>query len=207
MRKTCLALACSMLFCAISPIKGQTQQGMSEIRLQVSDGFPLALINSLTIGLSDAFSSAFSDYTIKREGESSVPGLWGIAYRYYVTPRFSVGLDAGYMQYSASYSLKKSDDEREGERKTKFIVALPTAEYSYLNKEKVQLYGNIGLGLTSMSGHSTVSGDGSRYDYSAASFAFQLNPIGVRFGQRFGGFAELGFGFKGFFTAGFSARL
>lgn len=206
MRKISVTLVFSVLVCATCHLIGQTQQGMSEIRLQGSDGLPLSAINGLTIGLSDAFGS-FGDYSIKRDGGSSLPGLWGIGYRYYVSPRFSVGLDMGFMKYSASYTLKKADDKRQGERKTNFIVALPTAEYSYLNKQKVQLYGNIGVGITSVSGHSTVSRDGDLHDYSATTVAFQLNPIGVRFGQRFGGFAELGFGFKGIVTAGFSARL
>src|SRR5690606_33346676 len=101
MRKISVTLVFSVLVCATCHLVGQTQQGMSEIRLQGSDGLPLSAINGLTIGLSDAFGS-FGDYSIKRDDESSLPGLWGIGYRYYVSPRFSVGLDMGFMKYSRS---------------------------------------------------------------------------------------------------------
>jgi hypothetical protein len=200
-----IALSMTMLYIPCMT-RAQTEAGMSDLRIQVRDGLPLAFINAFTIGLTDAFSNSFSDWDIKREGESSVSGLWSIGYRYYVAPRFNIGADIGYMKFNADYLLTKGAEERKGERNTTFLLALPNAEYVYLNKPKVQLYGNLGLGMIHLSGHSDVAGDGQPYDYSASTFAFQVNPIGVRFGQRFGGFAELGFGLKGIFSAGFSAR-
>lgn len=207
MKKLFLAAACGLLFSNLSVVKGQTSQGMSDLRVQVSDALPLVVIEAFSFGLADAFGAAFNNYRIEQDGNSSLSGMWGLGYRYYVTPRFSVGADLGYMRHSNRYTLTREEDVRSGERNTSYALALPTGEFSYLNKPGVQLYGNLSAGIMVMSGYSTVSGDGSRYDYDGTSFAFQVNPIGARFGRRFGGFVELGFGFKGIATLGFSARL
>lgn len=155
--------------------------------------------------MADAFSNSYSDYGIEREDNNAFSDVWSVGYRYYVNPRFNVGGDISYMRNKTDYTLTKGTDVRQGERQNNFYMVMPTAEYLYMNRPKVQLYGNLGVGVLSLSGHSTVTTD--RHDYSATTVAFQVNPIGVRFGQRFGGFAELGFGLKGILTAGFSARL
>lgn len=205
MKKLLLIFVCPLLFWVPHTTLAQTEQGLSEIRVQISDGLPLTIVSAFTIGLADAFSNSYSDYDIEREDNNAFSGVWSVGYRYYVTPRFNVGGDISYMRNKTDYTLTKGTDVRQGERQNNFYMVMPTAEYLYMNRPKVQLYGNLGVGVLSLSGHSTVTTD--RHDYSATTVAFQVNPIGVRFGQRFGGFAELGFGLKGILTAGFSARL
>src|SRR5699024_7083076 len=97
---------------------------------------------------------------------------------YYVTDRFSAGLDLSYQKMDA------------------FLI-LPKAEFKYLNKRIIQLYGNAAAGLALFKANGT----------NATSFAFQVNPIGLRIGNRLGGFFELGAGLKGFFTLGLSFRM
>lgn len=205
MKKLLLIFVCPLLFWVPHSTSAQTEQGLNEIRVQISDGLPLTIVSAFTIGLADAFSNSYSDYDIEREDNNAFSGVWSVGYRYYVTPRFNVGGDISYMRNKTDYTLTKGTDVRQGERQNNFYMVMPTAEYLYMNRPKVQLYGNLGVGVLSLSGHSTVTTD--RHDYSATTVAFQVNPIGVRFGQRFGGFAELGFGLKGILTAGFSARL
>src|SRR5690606_34113805 len=104
------------------------------------------------------------------------------------------------------YTLtKENETDRYGQRRTSLFSALATGQFIYLNREKVQLYGELGVGITHYSGYATV-GD-NRNDYEGTALGFQLNPIGVRFGKRYGGFVELGAGTKSIFTAGFSVRL
>lgn len=208
MKKAIVFFCVFLSVCFGSRAVAQTSELKHELRFQISDGIPLAVINGITMSLTDAFSSSFSDYKIKRTGESPMPLVYGLGYRYHVTPRFNVGLDLGYMQFKADYELKKEGDVQEGTRKTNFVLILPSAEYAYMSKRKVRLYGNASAGVTTLSGTSSVGAAANNdKDYSSTVFAFQINPIGVRYGERFGGFAELGFGFKGFLSLGFSARL
>ncbi len=207
--KNAIVFFCVFLsVCICSRAVAQIRESKHELRFQISDGIPLAVVNGITMALTDAFSSSFNDYKIKRTGESTMPLVYGLGYRYHVSPRVNVGLDLGYMQFDADYELKKDNDRQSGTRKTNFVLILPTAEYAYMNKRKVQLYGNASVGLATLSGKSSVGASANNdKDYSSTVFAFQVNPIGVRYGERFGGFAELGFGFKGFLSLGFSARL
>lgn len=90
MKKFFLAVLCSVFLCNPSVILAQTEQAVSELGLQVSDGLPVVFVNALTIGLVDAFSVFFSDYDSKRDSDIACPGLRSVGYRYHVTPRFKI---------------------------------------------------------------------------------------------------------------------
>jgi len=119
---------------------------------------------------------------------------------------FMWGVTAGYNQSSASvYHV----GQLVGELDRNFITVAVELEYRYVNSGIVQVYSGAGLGYqfgneklkpTVESGLSEVSGSINR-------LAYQANVIGVRIGKTFGGFAELGFGYKGIVNVGLSVQL
>jgi len=72
------------------------------------------------------------------------------------------------------------------------------AKYLYLNSKLVQLYGFLGAGYTFSANKDVAT---SRF------FNGQLTPIGIRVGKKIGGFAEIGFGYKGVANVGLSLNI
>ncbi len=118
--------------------------------------------------------------------------LWGVSLSYNSTK--------GEMYYLGSY---------EGELVRTFYNMAFEGQYRYQNLNKVQLYSGVSVGYSlgkeellppEDSGKSKVNGDISR-------IAYQINAIGIRFGDQIGGYLELGYGYKGIINAGISFQL
>lgn len=186
----------------------------NELRLGVSDGAPMQLF--VTLGdvvsaiTSDVFYSiaGMENTTITDTDESGTPNI-GLAYLYHFNRWLSVGANLNYQRLKTEYSIKKADNLTEVAKANRTITAimlLPEVHFTYLNKPVVQLYGQIGLGAVMYFVHKSSSAQ-PYDDHSALPvFAFQIDPIGVRVGKKYAGFFQLGFGFKGIATLGFSAR-
>ena len=68
-------------------------------------------------------------------------------------------------------------------------------------------YGYLGVGLTSFTdkfyvdlaeqGDFNVNFTDNEHTYGVTNFNFQVTPAGIRFGDSFAGYAEVGFGYKG----------
>lgn len=158
----------------------QENENVHEFRAYISDGYTLTITSLIA-----------SMFVPNDEAEISTTPHISVSYRYHMTPRFLIGGDVGFQ------SITWKPDRGS----TKFTTIMPLAEFYYLNKPKVKLYGNamVGLGIGSFK-------DSEGEITSGAFPSFQLNPIGVRVGRNYAGFAEIGAGAKGIFSAGFSAK-
>lgn len=135
--------------------------------------------------------SLFSAIVLDDGGEISPTPHISASYRYRLKPRFLVGGDLGFQ------SIKWKPEGAS----LKLTTIMPVAEFYYLNKPLVKVYGNAmaGLGIGSFR-------DSDGETNTAVIPSFQLNPIGVRIGKNYAGFLEAGAGMKRIFTAGFSAK-
>lgn len=184
----------------------QQDRPKHEVKLIFSDALPITLGHGMAYGFSDAIKNAFSDYN-RDDKKDSGGGMYGIGYRYSISPRLSVGADIGYMQINTKLAFSKKDDAsvvKKFDRKAGYTVILPTAQLNYFERPLVSLYGSASAGLFLT--NSTEKGDGDTFKDKSTNFGFQVNPIAVRVGRKFAGFAELGFGMKGFVNLGFSTR-
>ena len=78
--------------------------------------------------------------------------------------------------------------------------------WNYMNKPMCQLYGNVGMGTTVVwfsDSNADPNGKLKRMPF----FNMHLSPFGVRVGKTVAGFAEFGWGYKGFVEAGVSVKL
>ena len=185
-------------------VVAQDNEGKNELRVGFSDALPITIGDALLTVLGDAFTSTITGYTKETLNQKN-SGMWSIGYKHHFSNRFSLGADVGLLKSSKDFKFTKGAESYLVQRKSSFLLFMPTAQYNYLNKEKVQLYGNVGAGVLSYSVDETKSDDTS-YSEKFTSFAFQVNPIGLRVGKQFAGFAELGFGYKGIIGLGFSYR-
>lgn len=131
------------------------------------------------------------------ENKRSV-GEFRVGYAYHPIERFSVGASVSYLQTIAD---AVTDGTVQGEYKSRYLTVAAEGTYYYLSRRNVRLYGLIGAGLTNLS--SDYRGD----DAANNVFNLHVSPIGITFGNRFGGTAEIGFGYRGIFSLGLFYRL
>ena len=88
------------------------------------------------------------------------------------------------------------DGKKRGEVKQYYYSAGAEFDFYYFRRSRLALYSSFGLGLTYT--HETLTRtNGSEESDSHIAVSPLLNLLGVRYGERFGFFAELGIGYKG----------
>lgn len=141
-----------------------------------------------------------SDYITKTKNV----GEYRLGYAYTPKNRWNFGASFSY-NYS-EFDIFNSE-EKIGEQSNAYYTLAAETSYYYMNKERTKLYGLLGLGATFV--------DLEAKDYinqtsekSTDSFPnYHFTPIGVSYGKNWGGFAEIGFGYRGLFSCGLFLNL
>lgn len=125
---------------------------------------------------------------------------YAITYRYQGRRRVAIGVTSGFTTnttYRTYYS-----DSKSFYRHSSFTTAFET-KFTYTEKPMVQLYAITGLGIL------LVRTKDQRFPNDSKTYGWptcQLTPFGIRIGRKLGGFAEIGYGYKGMLNFGVSAR-
>ncbi|MDR0511447.1 MAG: hypothetical protein LBH06_10205 [Rikenellaceae bacterium] len=170
---------------------------------------------SLAFKLGTSIVSLFS-YS---ELESKYSQAYNIAYKYRFNKTISLGATFAHCADDAKCEFLWAENEQTknlGTVKNTFNCFAAEMDIRYLTRKWVSLYATTGLGLTFASRKVTPTPNTAdtnpdhNYDVRKSSFTyfnFQATPIGVKVGHpNFGGFAELGFGYKGLFNIGVYGR-
>ena len=179
-----------------------TTSNRHSVNLSYSDGLTLGTSSFWGMGLSDALTGT-------KRTDNKCTGVISLGYRYALNKRFSLGMDMGFAKVSSKIedTVEKKPYIKEKELN---LMVLPTIEVSYLKRNLFEIYGSASAGANfckhSETGLTEKGKNLARKESTLdTQFAYQINPIGIRIGnQRVGGFAEAGFGYKGFITAGVS---
>ncbi len=181
----------------------------NEIRIQISDGLPLVVATAVMDIATDIFGTVltFGNYKSNRDEQTGSPHF-GMGYKYHVNNRFSLGANLSYQNITTTYKLTHRGDASTatGTRKISLITVMPSFEYKYIKRESFQFYGNADVGIAIGSISQKTNNNSNDDSSSGVAFGFQANPVGLRFGNKIGGFIELGAGYKGFITVGLSAN-
>lgn len=158
----------------------------NHISLSVSDNLTIYTASLLGGALGSMFTAPFG-MTL---GEVKSYGCGNMSYGHSLGRRFRLGGD---LSYSHTYMNFKDNSTGEigSESNLRFIMAMVSGRCDYLRRKNFTFYGDVAAGA--------MAGIGDDISYSPA---FQVNPLGFRFGGKVGGFLELGFGVRGFATAG-----
>lgn len=179
------------------------------VRASWSDATPLLIADLFVEGLSNAVTGASSE-------REDFKGMYTFGYRFKWS-RFALGADVSYANLSqrvrlpgeqytsgAAFSLREKGD---------YFMVMPALEFVYVKFPFVDVYTSMAAGyLFSEVQQTGLTEIGTSYLEHAqrpggSSFAFQYNPVGLRFGlDRFAAFAELGIGFRGFVCLGLDYR-
>lgn len=114
---------------------------------------------------------------------------------------------------SGSYHASKAEvynlGQYQGDLKRDWYSVVVDFQYRYKNLNKIQLYSGVAVGYVvgnekleaaAETGVPSQTGDISK-------IAWQINAIGMRYGGDFGGFFELGYGYKGIVNFGISYQI
>ena len=145
--------------------------------------------------------------------ETATTGANFFTARYFLYSCLSVGFTGGYIdqkgnnnqRYGAQYVTTSTYEH-------KAVTIAVELNYIYRIRKYVDIYTFIGAGPAFKTAVTTnvaspISVDGQAKTTKSEDLVFHYTPLGVRVGGRIGGFAELGFGYKGLLSGGLSLRL
>jgi len=146
------------------------------------------------------------------ENKSEIPVL-SVEYYYHVNKVIGLG---GILAYNGKTDYMycnvkdnttgNTSKEKIGEAKRNNITVMPSAKFDWLRKKHVGLYSKVGLGVSIMKDKQsqyTDSGDKEVDSYTDVVFNFQATVLGFEAGsEKVRGFAEVGMGEQGIFSAG-----
>lgn len=155
---------------------------------QILDGF---------LSFGTAFSSVFFDSSYHDKTKNI--GEFRVAYAYTPKEKWHFGGAFSY-NYSEFDIIRKK--EKLGEQTNSYYTLAAETSYSFLKKEKLNLYVLLGAGATLSTAKQTKIQTNTEITGDDLFFNFQITPIGISYGNHWGGFAELGFGYRGLLSFG-----
>ena len=124
-------------------------------------------------------------------------GAVTFGYTYQLTPALSVGGLFSYAGTLGSIQAKPTNYRVY----QNFFSLMPQVKYNWLEKGTWRLYSRLAVGVV-IANIAYQEGVSVTTPLTAASFAFQVSPIGFEFGRSLVGFAEAGFGATGIVAVG-----
>ncbi|MDR0811548.1 MAG: hypothetical protein LBN23_04685 [Paludibacter sp.] len=140
-------------------------------------------------------------------------GDFGLTYRYNISDRFAVGATALYGQSNYNAYDVNNLEQRVfmGKGVTSFTTIAAEAKLNYYSNDILSLYGFLGAGATLWNYKYEKKAGSTEPEpvkiAPATMFNFQVTPFGISVGKKVGGFAEVGFGYKGLAAVGIFVRL
>ncbi|GLU50847.1 hypothetical protein [Dyadobacter frigoris] len=123
------------------------------------------------------------------------------SYKYFVSEKIAIGGTIGYNSRAKPFNYDNWNRRYDG---IKVVTLAGEGSFYYLKGPNVGLYALGGMGcfiVTSGNYNNNYS------DYTNFGLTLQLTPLGIRFGRKFGGFAEIGYGYKGLVNMGINLKL
>lgn len=149
------------------------------------------------LGFGSAFSAVFFNTSYLDKTKNL--GEFRLAYAYTPKEKWHFG---GAFSYNQSEFEAMKSGEKLGEQTNTYYTLAGEASYSFLKKESLNLYVLMGLGATFGSVKQTKYVDREDVRSHGTLFNFQITPIGISYGKQWGGFAEMGFGYRGLLSFG-----
>jgi len=161
-----------------------------------------------TDDVSTAFGTIFEDIVYGIFGDStqynnSSTGVFLFTYQHQFSKVISAGPVFGYEIMETDVT---SHDKTIGTLKHNTFILAIEGRVDYLNKEMFGMYLGLGVGATFINVKSS-SGEKDVSDTDPNShFNFHVTALGFRVGKKFGGIAELGYGYRGITNVGLYYR-
>ena len=176
-----------------------------DLHHELSLSYGLGSIAQFGDGLGEGIGLVFTN---TEYDDGAILGPISLEYFYHFNnPRLALGASFTYSKWDSEI-LDKSSHQKLGDRKRNFFSVMPSFKSYWINKNNFGLYSKVaaGVGFLSIKDNIKDYKDGKevneKKDDNGTYFMFQLSFVGVEFGSKFRGFAELGIGDQGFLQAG-----
>lgn len=124
-----------------------------------------------------------------------------MSYAYTPQERWQFGGTVTY-GHSKSNLTPLFSDEVFAYRYVDFYGIAGETSYIFHNREKVKLYALVGAGVSFGKETAIIFLSEEHFVTDYTYFEYQITPIGIRYGKKWGGFAEIGFGYRGILSFG-----
>lgn len=133
--------------------------------------------------------------------DASFSPIYNAGYKRSLGKRTAIGA-----AYSFAYSRSNAliNKEKTGEFRNNYHNIAVGFDYKWLLRHRFTMYSSAEAGITIFD-QKYVPNEGKSSADQTVYFNFQISPIGLKYGYRYGPFAELGFGYKGIVNAGMFA--
>jgi hypothetical protein len=195
-----------ILMVAVALMTAMSANAQNEdLHHELSLSYGLGSIAQFGDGLGEGIGLVFTN---TEYDDGAILGPISLEYFYHFNnPRLALGASFTYSKWDSDV-LDRSSHQKLGDRKRNFFSVMPSFKSYWINKNNFGLYSKVsaGVGFLSVKDNFKNYKDGKevneKKDDNGAYFMFQLSFVGVEFGSKFRGFAELGIGDQGFLLAG-----
>lgn len=189
-----------------------TSIGSQVLKAQSSENSQIGLLRI------EATAGLYTTKDIFTDIEYPTSGVWGknatgtyfLGINFFRYKKIEVGISAGYQKAHISNPIYDYDNitgqNVQDNLDVSYLTFIPSVRCNWVTSDDnlFQMYSSFGLGLTNVREDYEVQ---STKDESYFIPAIDITGFGLRLGDKFGGFMEVGFGTKGLMRAGLSFRL
>jgi len=154
-------------------------------------GYGVASVRSIENALEDLIITGATGGSLTTANDKNSGTIFA-GYRNYVSEKLEVG---GTVIFERASNDILSDSEYTGSVSSNTYAILAELKYNYINHTRFRLHSGIGAGLA----HSRISTkDNAKTEKDkTTNFAYQVDAIGVSYGEKFSVSLNAGFGYKG----------
>ena len=192
-------LIAAVVMMAATSVNAQNNELKDEIG--ISYGLGLSVIgdgigNTIGMGLVDGF--------VGREWtDEKVSGTIAVEYFHHLgNPKLAVGGILTWAHYGEDVVNKDNKSVVVAERSRNYVSLMPAVKYAWVNNEHFAFYSKAAVGLMVLFNKDNDIENNKKNNDQGYFFMWQASPVGIEFGSKVRGFAELGVGEQGFALAG-----
>lgn len=170
--------------------------------------------NKLKLYRLDVSAGLYTSKDIYSSIEFNTNDTWGknstatyfLSTSFYKKKRTEVGLAFGYQKPDLEDRVIRGDNGQNGSIDVQYYTIMPQVRFNWVTSDDnlFEMYSIFGFALTFVD--ETYTNDVDTDGFYPVPGA-HVTGLGLRFGNKFGGFIELGFGTKGLMSGGLSYRL
>lgn len=213
--KICTVIAAASMMLAVTSAAYAQKRMVRDVEYFPRSEFYLQYGTPSVMELTTILSPDFHDEVTNGQTRNhKFSGIAGVGYNFYVHPLASIGVDFGYGYGSTDMYMSEVNESGHAgapEYVCKAVVmgysVHVSGSYTYWQRGPMECSGALYLGVTYMDESVTDAVSDELVPNDHLNFSFHITAVKFRYGDMVGGFAELGFGYRGLVNVGLSIKI